>query len=585
MAKKDIYVTVLHPKEDLGANYVGQAVTMHLEPTEQDPYHINVKDLDGNVIGTVPKPMMTTALFATSFNKTVCDAYPGVKAFEGIVDSVGEVQENAKKRSALKVLVKGPISAKKMNEMTKELNVSFKTSTTYKGHKEAMALYQENNDIVVTLAKQDDNYLMFYKNEPFGTLNETPANGCAPVKDVMTYIDVVGPQEVTLKSLTTRSAIGVMAYDATLVEKGIAKQAIEGIQHIVDSIEAQGITTKENLREIYAYLLDNGVSPKHILNVFKTMRRYDAEDKALIPQKPPVLYKEDADALKEGTGLLNKSVVYINLGKHIRLEGPKGTGKNVLVRTLAWVYQRPLWEVSMNKQMGLSELFGDKTLETQSVDFEAPNFEACQSPEAMTKHYQETMANGMAALAKRESNVVFKPEGFIKAMEASTYGGFVLVDEINTSNPSLVAVLNAPLDDRRSVEVPGYKLVKGGENFCCISTMNAGYLGTTELNQALNDRFTPIVFKNNDSIIEMLKARCPGLDLEVYQEAERVFKEMKKLQEEDKLDEESLTVRGFIDAVQAAEDLGVKQALIDNVAYRIPDEAYRGAVINIIDLM
>ena len=71
-------------------------------------------------------------------------------------------------------------------------------------------------------------------------------------------------------------------------------------------------------------------------------------------------------------------------------------------------------------------------------------------------------------------------------------GGFGILDEINMARNEALAVLHSILDFRRAIDVPGYNRIRLREETRFIATMNYGYAGTRELNEALASRFVVI---------------------------------------------------------------------------------------------
>ena len=71
-------------------------------------------------------------------------------------------------------------------------------------------------------------------------------------------------------------------------------------------------------------------------------------------------------------------------------------------------------------------------------------------------------------------------------------GGFGILDEINMAKNESLAVLHASLDFRRIIDVPGYERIRLSPCTRFIATMNYGYAGTRELNEALASRFMVI---------------------------------------------------------------------------------------------
>jgi len=75
--------------------------------------------------------------------------------------------------------------------------------------------------------------------------------------------------------------------------------------------------------------------------------------------------------------------------------------------------------------------------------------------------------------------------------EAAKNGYMVLLDEMNFITPEALAILNPLLDDTDYYSFSGITFKKH-PNFALIVTMNPGYKGTTELNDALKSRFVNI---------------------------------------------------------------------------------------------
>ena len=135
-------------------------------------------------------------------------------------------------------------------------------------------------------------------------------------------------------------------------------------------------------------------------------------------------------------------------GEHLLLAGPKATGKNVLAENLATVFGRPAWDVSMYVNVDAAALIGADTLKGGQVIFREGPVCAC-----------------------------------------ARLGGFGVLDEVNMAKNEALAVLHATLDFRRVIDVPGYQRIQLDDAARFIGTMNYGYAGTRELNEALVSRF------------------------------------------------------------------------------------------------
>jgi MoxR-like ATPase len=108
-----------------------------------------------------------------------------------------------------------------------------------------------------------------------------------------------------------------------------------------------------------------------------------------------------------------------------------------------------------------------------------------------------------------EDRIVFKESYVTKAIRD---GGAVVFEEINFAKPQHLAFLNSLLDDNGFVRLDNGDVVARHANFRFFATMNLGYFGTKELNQALYNRFNIIVeiaSLSDEAITKMLVARIP----------------------------------------------------------------------------
>ncbi|MDO4793397.1 MAG: MoxR family ATPase [Filifactor alocis] len=135
-------------------------------------------------------------------------------------------------------------------------------------------------------------------------------------------------------------------------------------------------------------------------------------------------------------------------GENLLLSGAKATGKNVLAENLAYAFGRPMWTVSLNIDSDSSSLIGSDTFVGGEVRFRKGSIYNC-----------------------------------------AEYGGFGIFDEINMAKNDALSVLHSALDYRRLIDVPGYEKERLHDATRFIATMNYGYAGTKELNEALVSRF------------------------------------------------------------------------------------------------
>jgi len=250
-----------------------------------------------------------------------------------------------------------------------------------------------------------------------------------------------------------------------------------------------------------------------------------------------------------GRQVWEQAVLALLCGENLLLVGSKATGKNVLAENLAAVFGRPSWDVSFHVNMDASTLIGMDTFEGGQVTFRPGPIYRC-----------------------------------------AQFGGFGILDEINMAKNEALAVLHAALDFRRTIDVPGYDRipVDGATRF--IATMNYGYAGTRELNEALTSRFAVIRMPtiSPENLEKLLKKEFPALAPKYVQQFSLLFLDLQKKCESAEISERALDLRGLLDALKlmqkgleanCALDMGITNKVFDNyerglirdvIAARIP---------------
>ena len=167
--------------------------------------------------------------------------------------------------------------------------------------------------------------------------------------------------------------------------------------------------------------------------------------------------------------------------------------------------------------------------------------------------------------------VVFRP-GPVYSCAVS--GGFGILDEINMARNEALAVLHATLDFRRSIDVPGYDRIPLAEETRFIATMNYGYAGTRELNEALTSRFVVIQMPpiGEENLKKLLTAQFPGLKAKYADQFARLFLDLQKKCESAEISTRALDLRGMLDAIrlmyrgvpaETALDMGITNKAFD----------------------
>lgn len=364
------------------------------------------------------------------------------------------------------------------------------------------------------------------------------------------------------------------------------------VEDATNRIINEGIATSLEIQERLEYLRRNKVPEVAIANLFSSYVLYSNDIKAKIPTKPQTLFVDN-------NGLIARTIGYINVNRNLLFEGDRGVGKNVLTETLAWLYNRPLYEFSSNSQHSNNALLGSQTFEIDKEDTEEEKKEITKSFFSLSKAIKNVLF-GKKEIEDLELNnfqkfifrILSKGDGkklkfdrssIIEAFEA---GGIIVLDEFNTSLAHVMPIFNSLLDDRRRITVPSYGTINAHNNFCAIATQNKDYQGTFESNEATVDRFVPIMFPKLNSIESILQAKIPTLEYNTLMICQKLFEGIKKAIESGELSEKCLTIRGFIDAcLVLTQGVTIKDALIDNIANKASDEEDKKAIYNMIDLI
>lgn len=215
-----------------------------------------------------------------------------------------------------------------------------------------------------------------------------------------------------------------------------------------------------------------------------------------------------------GKEVWEAAVTALLCGQNLLLVGAKSTGKNVLAENLAAAFRRPLWNVSFHINMDASLMIGTDTF--------------------------------------REGQVTFRPGPIY---QCARWGGFGVLDEINMARNEALAVLHSLLDYRHLLDVPGYELVKihGATRF--IATMNYGYAGTRELNEALASRFAvlklPVITPAH--LEKLLQAEFPGLKEKPLQLFTALFFDLQAKCAAGEISDKAVDLRGLLDALHLLE--------------------------------
>ena len=215
-----------------------------------------------------------------------------------------------------------------------------------------------------------------------------------------------------------------------------------------------------------------------------------------------------------GNKVWEEALAVLLCGRNLLLAGEKATGKNVLAQNLAAVFERPAWDISFHVNMDAAALIGSDTF--------------------------------------HDGRVTFRP-GPVYCCAQS--GGFGILDEINMARNEALAVLHSVLDFRRIIDVPGYDRIDLHPATRFIATMNYGYSGTKELNEALVSRFAVIKMPmiSKDNLIKLIQDKFETISEQAAEEFANVFLDLQKKCENSEISSKALDIRGLLDSIALME--------------------------------
>lgn len=251
------------------------------------------------------------------------------------------------------------------------------------------------------------------------------------------------------------------------------------------------------------------------LNINEKLKKEINSYRVSYPVSHELLYRiPKPDNLYYGDEIWNQAVTALLCGENILLVGHKATGKNIFAENLAAAFGRPKWDISFHVNMDAASLIG-----------------------------MDTFRNG---------EVTFRPGPVYSAAKS---GGFAILDEINMAKSEAMAVLHATLDFRRTIDVPGYDRIDLHPATRFIATMNYGYSGTKELNEALVSRFAVIKMPmiSKDNLIKLIQDKFEMISEQAAEEFANVFLDLQKKCENSEISSKALDIRGLLDSIALME--------------------------------
>lgn len=296
------------------------------------------------------------------------------------------------------------------------------------------------------------------------------------------------------------------------------------------------------MNDMLKFLRSEGIDESTLAHIEAFRREYpvNAGQEYRVP-RPKYMYY--------GLEVWRRALAALLAGENLLLVGPKATGKNVLAENLAAVFNRPQWDISFYLNTDAASLIGT-----------------------------DTFSNGEVSLRRGP------------IYQCADEGGFGVLDEINMAKNESLSVLHATLDFRRIIDVPGYDRIELSPCTRFIATMNYGYAGTREVNEALASRFMvinmPIISAEN--LKKLMLAQFTKLKDEYAQQLAELFQELRCKCDNSEISTKALDLRGLLAAIgltkqglrlDEALEMGIinksfddfeRQLVSDVIAARIP---------------
>ena len=252
------------------------------------------------------------------------------------------------------------------------------------------------------------------------------------------------------------------------------------------------------------FLSEQGVDQRLVRSALAFRERYQVKEEAASRVRAPLMPFYGRD-------LLEMAMAAVLEEENLLLAGPKATGKNVLAENLDYIFGRPIYNVSFHVNTGSGELIGTDTFEGNEV--------------------------------KLRKGIIYN---------CAEMGGFGILDEINMARNDAVSVLHATLDYRRTIDVPGYDRIDLHPAARFIGTMNYGYAGTKELNEALVSRFLVIDMpaQTGDSLEFIFRKMFPEARKEAVHQFIGVFLDLQQKSMNSEITTKALDLRGLLAAMK-----------------------------------
>ncbi len=268
-----------------------------------------------------------------------------------------------------------------------------------------------------------------------------------------------------------------------------------------------------------------------------------------IHEKTSLKLIQDGGYVSPDPFLWEDILVSIVLKKPVLLKGPSGSGKTKLAQSVSNFFNQPMQSVNCSVDLDAESLLGFKTI-----------------------------------ISKDGETVIEFVEGPV--VQAMKKGQILYIDEINMARPETLPILHSVLDHRRMLTNPFTgEVIYAHEDFTVISAINEGYVGTSPMNEALQNRFVSfsVPYLTGEQLKAVVMEMYPNASSQLVETMLHIGNDLKKQVMNGLLSDEAASVRSLLDAIGLAEHMPANRAVQYTIAEKLDDRIERKLVMELVD--
>lgn len=310
-------------------------------------------------------------------------------------------------------------------------------------------------------------------------------------------------------------------------------------------------------------------------------------------KKPSVLFMPDGKK-----SIMENAVISALSGFGTLLEGPKSTGKNVMMASIAWLLGVPYFRMNLDQKALPEDLYGSKTTDNSAAEI----LMAEEGKKMASDAIQFRMGNrALADVAGEYDRLKSLSASIHLVNEESSFvkwarnGGVFNADEINIwPTDTVVSGLNGVLDGEKVVVHASTGLnIALNEKSYFFAGMNPGYEGTIELNAAFKSRCNIIELGYPEDIYNQLAANFNGgvtidgdtdadfsddykvsfepgnLPKKYLTKTDSLFKKIKALVATGRISDDAVNIRGLVRALTMVSNFPTAVRLNDMIVMSV----------------